>query len=170
MSSASRIVLVFEERLCSSCPNWFGLLRIILAEPHCAHHADSARDNTILLHTGLSAHTHAASHELDTRPGWWEKFIGPGRALDTDKYFVVCVNVLGSCYGSTGPWSVNPKTGRPYGTDFPAITVEDMVRSQFQLLEGMGVHKVCTGNPAFYEWIGRDQCSLTLWAWAVHQK
>lgn len=94
----------------------------------------------ILLHTGLSAHTHAASSDVDSRPGWWEKFIGPGRALDTDKYFVVCTNVLGSCYGTTGPSSFNPETQAAYGTDFPAITVNDMVRAQFHLLDAMGVN------------------------------
>lgn len=101
-----------------------------------------ARDNTILLHTGLSAHTHAASNEFDSRPGWWEKFIGPGRALDTNKYFVICTNVIGSCYGSTGPSSLNPETGRPYGTDFPAITVEDMVRAQFLLLDSLKINTI----------------------------
>eukprot|EP00123_Amoebidium_parasiticum_P021440 comp6728_c0_seq1/m.2505 comp6728_c0_seq1/g.2505 ORF comp6728_c0_seq1/g.2505 comp6728_c0_seq1/m.2505 type:complete len:442 (-) comp6728_c0_seq1:251-1576(-) len=95
--------------------------------------------NAILLHTGLSAHTHAASNSTNPLPGWWEKFIGPGLALDTNKFFVVCCNVLGSCYGSTGPSSFNPLTGLRYGTDFPSITVNDMVRAQFLLLDHMGV-------------------------------
>ena len=90
----------------------------------------------------MSAHTHAASSEVDPRQGWWERFIGPDRALDTNKYFVICTNVLGSCYGTTGPSSVSPFTGRPYGSDFPAITVNDMVRAQFQLLDSMGIDRL----------------------------
>eukprot|EP00123_Amoebidium_parasiticum_P011440 comp20714_c0_seq1/m.27041 comp20714_c0_seq1/g.27041 ORF comp20714_c0_seq1/g.27041 comp20714_c0_seq1/m.27041 type:complete len:453 (-) comp20714_c0_seq1:38-1396(-) len=99
-------------------------------------------NNTILLHTGLSAHTHAASNEANPTPGWWEKFIGPGLALDTNKFFIVCCNVLGSCYGSTGPSSINPYTQIPYGTDFPAISVYDMVRAQFLLLDNLGVNSL----------------------------
>ncbi|KNC85081.1 homoserine O-acetyltransferase [Sphaeroforma arctica JP610] len=90
--------------------------------------------NCILLCTGLSSHSHAASSERNTNPGWWEKFIGPGKALDTNKFFVVCTNVLGSCYGTTGPSSINPETGKHYATDFPAITVADMVKLQMRFL------------------------------------
>eukprot|EP01134_Creolimax_fragrantissima_P006733 CFRG6733T1 len=93
------------------------------------------RTNAILLCTGLSSHSHAASSERSSKPGWWERFIGPGKALDTNKFFVVCTNVLGSCYGSTGPSSINPNTGKHYATEFPAITVSDMVRLQMDMLE-----------------------------------
>ena len=101
-----------------------------------------ARDNVILLHTGLSASSHAASTRENPAPGWWEKFIGPGRALDTNQFFVVCTNVLGGCYGSTGPSSVDPATGKPYATTFPVISIFDMVRAQFALLDHLGIEKL----------------------------
>ena len=101
-----------------------------------------ARDNVILLHTGLSASSHAASTRENPAPGWWEKFIGPGRALDTSQFFVVCANVLGGCYGSTGPSSVDPTTGRPYATTFPVISIFDMVRAQYALLDHLGIEKL----------------------------
>ncbi|KAJ1732243.1 homoserine O-acetyltransferase [Coemansia biformis] len=100
------------------------------------------RSNAILIHTGLSGSSHARSHAKNSRPGWWEKFIGPGLAIDTDRFFVVCTNVIGGCYGSTGPWSVNPATGQRYATTFPLLTVNDMVRAQFRLLDHLGIHKL----------------------------
>ena len=101
-----------------------------------------ARDNVILLHTGLSGSSHAASTRENPAPGWWEKFIGPGRALDTQQFFVICTNVLGGCYGSTGPSSVDPATGEPYATTFPVISIFDMVRAQFALLDHLGIEKL----------------------------
>ena len=101
-----------------------------------------ARDNVILLHTGLSGSSHAASTQENPAPGWWEKFIGPGRALDTQQFFVVCTNVLGGCYGSTGPSSVDPATGKEYATTFPVISIFDMVRAQFALLDHLGIEKL----------------------------
>lgn len=74
--------------------------------------------------------------------GWWERFIGPGRALDTDKFFIVCSNIVGGCYGSSGPSSINPVTGFEYAMTFPVLSVEDMVRSQALLLDHLGVTKV----------------------------
>ncbi|KAH8118628.1 homoserine acetyltransferase [Phellopilus nigrolimitatus] len=100
------------------------------------------RDNAILLHTGLSASSHAASTELNPSEGWWEKFIGPGKALDTNQFFVVCTNVLAGCYGSTGPSSIDPRTGHHYGTNFPVLSVFDMVRAQFSLLDHLGIHRL----------------------------
>ncbi|PVU85688.1 hypothetical protein BB560_006946 [Smittium megazygosporum] len=100
------------------------------------------KSNAILLHTGLSASSHAKSHEKNSKPGWWEKFIGPGLPIDTNKYFVICTNVLGGCYGSTGPSSYNPLTGKRYATSFPILTIFDMVRSQFHLVESMGISKL----------------------------
>jgi len=99
----------------------------------------AAKDNVILLHTGLSASSHAASTELNPSEGWWEKFIGPGRALDTNQFFVVCTNVLGGCYGSTGPSSIDPRTDQPYATHFPVLSMLDMVKAQFCLLDHLGI-------------------------------
>lgn len=106
------------------------------------------KSNAILLHTGLSASSHAKSTPKNTKPGWWEKFIGPGAPLDTDKYFVICTNVIGGCYGSTGPSSINPAMERAepeqqrYATRFPILTMQDMVRAQFRLLDWMGIRKL----------------------------
>ena len=103
---------------------------------------DDRRSNAILLHTGLSASSHAHSTALNSKPGWWERFIGPGATLDTNKYFVICTNVIGSCYGSTGPSSIDPANGQRYATRFPILTMEDMVRAQFRLLDDLGVQRL----------------------------
>lgn len=100
------------------------------------------KSNVILLHTGLSASSHAHSTDINPKPGWWEKFIGPGGPLDTNKYFIICTNVIGGCYGSTGPSSIDPADGQPYATRFPILTMEDMVRAQFRLLDGLGIDKL----------------------------
>ncbi|KAH8830405.1 homoserine acetyltransferase [Flagelloscypha sp. PMI_526] len=101
-----------------------------------------SRDNVILLQTGLSASSHAASTSLNPAPGWWEKFIGPGKALDTNQFFIVCTNVIGGCYGSTGPSSVSPDTGKPYATTFPIVSIFDMVRAQFKLIDELGIQQL----------------------------
>lgn len=103
---------------------------------------NAARSNVILLHTGLSASSHAHSTPINENAGWWEKFIGPGCALDTDRFFVICTNVIGGCYGSTGPSSIDPANGEVYATRFPIVTIEDMVRAQFRLLDGLGIDKL----------------------------
>lgn len=100
------------------------------------------KSNAILLYTGLSASSHAHSTPDNDKPGWWEKFIGSGGPLDTDKYFVICTNVLGGCYGSTGPSSIEPATGHRYGTRFPILTMQDVVRAQFSLLDSLGIAKL----------------------------
>ncbi|KAI1434822.1 homoserine O-acetyltransferase [Xylaria sp. CBS 124048] len=100
------------------------------------------KSNVVLLHTGLSASSHAHSTESNPQPGWWEKFIGPGGCLDTNKYFVICTNVIGGCYGSTGPSSIDPADGERYATRFPILTMEDMVRAQFKLLDHLGIGKL----------------------------
>ena len=118
----------------------------ILPEFNIAHETwgtlNSSRNNAILLHTGLSASSHAHSTEINPKPGWWEKFIGSGAPLDTDKYFIICTNVIGGCYGSTGPSSIDPADGRPYATRFPILTIEDMVRAQFKLLDGLKIDRL----------------------------
>ncbi|KAF8592641.1 homoserine acetyltransferase [Ramaria rubella] len=101
-----------------------------------------ARDNAILLFTGLSASSHAAATTNNPAPGWWEKFIGPGKALDTNQFFVICTNVLGGCYGSTGPSSIDPRTDAPYATRFPVISIFDMVNAQFRLLDHLGIDRL----------------------------
>ena len=103
---------------------------------------NETKSNAILLHTGLSASSHAHSTEMNPKPGWWERFIGPNAPLDTDKYFVICTNVIGGCYGSTGPSSIDPANGQTYATRFPILTMEDMVRAQFRLLDQLGIEKL----------------------------
>jgi len=100
---------------------------------------NAGRDNAILVFTGLSASAHAAAHALDTSPGWWEAMIGAGRAFDTQHYYVVVVNSLGSCFGSTGPASVNPLTGQVYGGDFPEMRVEDIARASQAAVDALGI-------------------------------
>lgn len=105
---------------------------------------NAAKDNAILVCHALTGDSHAAGRygAEDPKPGWWDDAIGPGKALDTERYFIICSNVLGGCQGSTGPGSLNPATGRPYGLDFPVITVRDMVRAQARLLDQLGIDKL----------------------------
>jgi len=104
---------------------------------------DQKKENAILITHALSGDAHAAGyHEGDDEPGWWESMIGPGKAFDTDKYFVVCSNILGGCKGSTGPSSINPETGKPYGLDFPVITIADMVNAQRHLIDHLGIEQL----------------------------
>jgi len=104
------------------------------------------RSNAILVAhawTG-SAHLAGKHSEEDTKHGWWDAIVGPGRLLDTDRYFVICANVIGSCYGSTGPASINPKTGKRYNLSFPVITVRDMVRAHLLLIDHLNIDKLLT--------------------------
>jgi len=119
--------------------DWGGMLREFDIAYESWGQMNADRSNVILLHTGLSASSHAHSTEENPQPGWWEKFIGPGLALDTNKYHIICTNVLGGCYGSTGPSSIDPADGQRYATRFPVLTMEDMVRAQFRLLDSLGV-------------------------------
>ena len=102
---------------------------------------NEARDNAILVCHALSGNAHAAGYHSpeDSKPGWWEGMIGPDKGIDTEKYFVICSNFLGGCAGTTGPSSINPRTGKPYGLDFPIITIADMVEVQKRLLEALGI-------------------------------
>jgi homoserine O-acetyltransferase len=102
---------------------------------------NSARSNALLLFTGLSPSAHAASNEQDPSPGWWQKMIGPALAIDTTRYFVVCVNSLGSCFGSTGPASIDPHTGQRYRLNFPEIAVEDIARGGYETLRALGIEQ-----------------------------
>ncbi|HVB72684.1 MAG TPA: homoserine O-acetyltransferase [Ktedonobacteraceae bacterium] len=101
-------------------------------------------DNVVLITHALTgnSHAHDAERPDDSKVAWWNPLIGPGRFFDTSRYFVICSNVLGSCYGSTGPSSRDPRTGRPYGTHFPVITIHDIVRAQRRLIEHLGVRRI----------------------------
>lgn len=102
----------------------------------------AARDNAIVIFTGLSPSAHASSSIADPAPGWWEEMVGPSRAIDTRKFFVVCVNSLGSCFGSTGPASIDPATGKPYRLTFPVLTLEDVAAMGYQLVRHLGIERV----------------------------
>ena len=103
----------------------------------------ASRDNAMLVIHALTGDAHAAGyHAGAAKPGWWDPMIGPGRPLDTDRYFIVCANVLGGCSGSTGPCDINPATGRRWGKDFPLVTVPDLVRAQKLLVERLGIRRL----------------------------
>lgn len=105
---------------------------------------NSEKNNAILIEHALSGNAHAAGkhHPDDKYPGWWDAYIGPGKPFDTDKYFIICSNVIGGCSGSTGPASINPFTGRTYALDFPMVTIKDMVNAQFHLVNSLGIKKL----------------------------
>lgn len=107
---------------------------------------NQARDNAILICHAFSGDSHVAGlydeEPADARPGWWDFMVGPGKGIDTDRYYVICPNILGSCMGSTGPSSINPATNKPYGLDFPMVTIGDMVDAQRRLLQHLGVTKL----------------------------
>lgn len=102
---------------------------------------NAAKSNAVLICHALSGHHHAAGfHSMDDkRPGWWDAYIGPGKPIDTNKFFVVALNNLGGCHGSTGPRTINPATGKPWGADFPMIRVRDWVASQARLADALGI-------------------------------
>lgn len=101
-----------------------------------------SRDNAVLIVTGLSPDAHAASSADDPAPGWWEAMLGPGKAIDSDRWFVVCVNSLGSCKGSTGPASLDPATGEPYRLSFPDLSVEDIADAAAAVVRGLGIERL----------------------------
>jgi homoserine O-acetyltransferase len=105
---------------------------------------NEAGDNTVLICHALSGNAHVAgvNRPDDKKPGWWDIMVGPGKGIDTNKYFVICSNFLGGCSGTTGPSSINPQTGKPYGLDFPIITIADMVNVQKLLLDKLGIKKI----------------------------
>jgi homoserine O-acetyltransferase len=100
------------------------------------------KDNAILLCHALTGDSHPAAHYAEDREGWWEDLVGPGQLLDTERFFIICPNVLGGCRGATGPASPNPVTGKPYGASFPVVTIRDMVHVQKRLLERLGIQKL----------------------------
>jgi len=105
---------------------------------------NAARDNALLLFTGLSPPAHAAASAGDSSPGWWEGMVGPGLAIDSERYFIICVNSLGSCFGSTGPASVDPATQRPYRLTFPDLSIEDIARAGYETVRAHGITRLDT--------------------------
>ncbi len=119
------------------------------------------KTNAILICHALTGDAHAAGwHEGDRKPGWWEIVIGPGKALDTEKFFIICSNVLGGCKGTTGPSSINPETGKQYGLDFPVITIRDMVKVQKKLVDSFGISQL-------YAIIGGSMGGMQVLDWMV---
>jgi homoserine O-acetyltransferase len=105
---------------------------------------NAARDNALLLFTGLSPPAHAASSPEDAAEGWWEGMVGPGLAIDSERFFVICVNSLGSCFGSTGAAAVNPATGAAYRLSFPDLSVEDIARAGYETVRSLGITRLDT--------------------------
>jgi homoserine O-acetyltransferase len=123
---------------------------------------NGAEDNVILVCHALSGDAHVAGLHGpdDMKPGWWDIMVGPGKGIDTNKYFVICSNFLGGCSGTTGPTSVNPVTGKPYGLDFPIIPIADMVKVQKLLLEKLGIKKILAA-------IGGSIGGMQVLQWAI---
>lgn len=121
------------------------------------------KSNVVLVLHALTGNAHVAGYHRteDDKPGWWETMVGPGKGIDTDKYYVICSNILGSCMGTTGPGSINPKTGQPFGLDFPVITIGDMVKAQKALMDHLGIEHVLSvvggsvGGMQVLEWCVR---------------
>lgn len=105
---------------------------------------DDDQKNSVMVFHALSGNSHAAGYYSadDEKPGWWDNMVGPGKGIDTSRYFVICSNIIGSCYGSTGPSSLNPRTGQAYSLDFPLITIPDMVRAQKRLVDYLGIKQL----------------------------
>jgi homoserine O-acetyltransferase len=124
---------------------------------------NSDKTNAILILHALSGDSHVAGYysKDDQKPGWWDIMVGPGKGIDTDKYFVICSNILGSCMGSTGPCTINPKTVEAYGLDFPLVTLGDMVRAQKALIDHLGINRILSvvggsiGGMQVLEWCVR---------------
>ncbi|MDO8302908.1 MAG: homoserine O-acetyltransferase, partial [Sedimentisphaerales bacterium] len=123
---------------------------------------NAAGDNVIFICHALSGNAHVAGRNSpdDKKPGWWEIMVGPGKGIDTNKYFVICSNFLGGCSGTTGPSSINPATGRPYGLDFPFITIADMVKVQKLLCDKLGIRQVLSV-------VGGSMGGMQVLKWAI---
>jgi homoserine O-acetyltransferase len=123
---------------------------------------NAEKSNAILVCHALTGDQFVAEpHPITGKPGWWEEIVGPGRVLDTDRYFLICPNVLGGCMGSTGPAEINPATGRPWGLAFPVITIGDMVRAQMRVVDHLGIGQLfCV--------IGGSMAGMQVLEWAAH--
>jgi homoserine O-acetyltransferase/O-succinyltransferase len=154
----TRHTALFEDGLALDCGRRLGPVTVAweqYGEP------DRDRSNVVLVCHALSGSAHAAGwHEKAAKPGWWDPMIGPGKAIDTTRFAVVSSNVLGSCYGTTGPASLDPETGRPFGPDFPVVTIADMVRVQRELLRHLGIASLAAV-------VGGSMGGMQALAWAV---
>jgi homoserine O-acetyltransferase/O-succinyltransferase len=122
------------------------------------------RSNAILVCHALTGDQHVANmHPVTGKPGWWETMVGPGKPIDTNRFFVICPNILGGCMGSTGPASINPKTGKAYGLDFPVFTIGDMVDAQVRLLDHLGIEEV-------FSVLGGSMGGMQVLEWAARHK
>lgn len=135
---------ILHHRIGSFEPELGGHLRDVTLAYETWGALDAKGENAVLIVHALTGDSHAAGapDEHYRRGGWWDPMVGPGRPLDTERYFVVCSNVIGGCYGSTGPASLDPDTGRPYAMRFPLVTIRDMVRAQRRLLDDLGVKRL----------------------------
>jgi homoserine O-acetyltransferase len=124
----------------------------------CWGELNASHSNAVLVFTGLSASAHAASNDLDSSPGWWEGIIGPQKAIDTNRFFVICVNSLGSCLGSTGPQSIHSKTKRPWRLDFPELAIEDIAAAAELVVTHLGIDKL-------YALVGPSMGGMSALAW-----
>ena len=123
---------------------------------------NATKTNAILICHALTGDQHVANvHPITGKPGWWVTMVGPGRPIDTERFFVICSNVLGGCLGSTGPASLNPETGKPYGLDFPVITIGDMVDAQARLIDRLGIDQL-------FAVIGGSMGGMQVLEWAAH--
>ena len=122
---------------------------------------NARQDNAILLFTGLSPSAHATSSRENPEPGWWEYMVGHDKPIDTNRYFVICINSLGSCFGSTGPSSINPKNGDPYRLQFPELSVEDIARAGYEALRIMGINHL-------HSVVGASLGGMTALSYALH--
>jgi homoserine O-acetyltransferase/O-succinyltransferase len=148
-SSGADTSSAYDARKFAAMPDPFPLYRGGVLHQACIAYEtwgelNQERDNAVLLFTGLSPPAHARSSEANPAPGWWEGIIGPHLAIDTSRLFVVCVNSLGSAFGSTSPLSVNPATGKPYRITFPDLSVEDIARGGHETLKSLGVERAHT--------------------------
>ena len=117
------------------------------------------KDNAILVFHALTGDQFISeTNPITNKEGWWTTAVGPGKAIDTEKYFVICANVIGGCMGSLGPKNINPETKQPYGLDFPVITIRDMVRAQESLLDHLGIDKLFMRN----RWINGWHAAFTI--------
>lgn len=123
-------------------------------------HLNSDKSNVVLIHHALSTGSHVVATESNPKKGWWQAMVGPGKAIDTDKYHVICINNLGSCFGTTGPVSINEQTGSRWAADFPEVTMDDMAASQKCLLDHLGIERL-------YGIIGNSMGAMVSLSWAI---